>query len=315
MARQRIFNHNRLGKYYWQTANIVDDLDLSVYAFRLYAHLVRISSISNVDVSTRALSTACKMSLGMVSDAKQELADANLISITKKPSGRRFDYDEISILDIAQRNIEHCQKRLASSPHELIESPHELIESQDELTSSLSEHLINNQEQTRPKSRNDRGAFAPIITPVSPDASVANATAKTDFDALAREAGIHNQSAPPRKPRKLATNLTLDTTDDECVKAYLRILCQDEITQTNAGMITKRVSDLGLWVATLEQWARGNNGMSYNPTNFSAMFDNYDRRVIAANTPKTTTGNGRQPLAEPAGFAVLRQMMGSNNGE
>ena len=80
----RIFNKNRPGKYYWQTANIVDDLDISVNAFRLYGHLVRISSINDSDIGTRALASACKMSIGAVSHAKKELQDAGLISIEAK---------------------------------------------------------------------------------------------------------------------------------------------------------------------------------------------------------------------------------------
>jgi hypothetical protein len=174
-------------------------------------------------------------------------------------------------------------------------------------------------EESREEGEERRGedicAGAPIITPISPDADIANATAKTDYDALARSAGIANQPAPQRKPRKLATNLTVDTTDDERVRAYLRILRQDEITRSNAEHIASRVSDLGLWVATLERWAYGDGSVSYKPTNFSGMFENYDRRVTQAGATKPANTNGRQPLAEPKGFAVLRQMMGGGNGE
>jgi hypothetical protein len=172
-----------------------------------------------------------------------------------------------------------------------------------------------NEPSNEPLEEKDDGAGAPIITPVPAGADVANATASTDFDAQARAAGIHNQSAPPRKPRKSPANLTLDTADDERVKAYLRILCQHEITQTNAGLICQRVSDLGLWVAALERWAQGDGSVSYRPTNFSGLFENYDRRVTAASTPKPAQSNGRQPLTEPAGFAILRQMTGGNNGK
>ena len=313
MSRQRVFNHNRLGKYYWQTANIVDDMGLSPYAFRLYSRLLRVSSIKNVDISTRSLAKACNMSAGKISAAKTELVEAGLIAIDKKTSGRGFAYDEINILDIAQRNLDHCHPEEACSPDELLVSPHERISSPHELIVSPREPLTRNTRKNKTEARKDDGANAPIIiTQLAPDADVANATAKPDFDKLAREAGIHNQPAP-RKPRKLATNLTVDTTDDERVKAYLRILHQDEITLTNAGMIERRVSDLGLWVATLELWARGNGSTSYNPTNFAGMFENYDRRVIAANTPKTQPLRHSEPLTEPAGFDLLRRMTGGGN--
>jgi hypothetical protein len=178
-------------------------------------------------------------------------------------------------------------------------------------------HASREEESREEKSREEKndGAFAPIIIPPPADADIANATAKTDFDALAREAGIHNQPAP-RKPRKSPANLTIDTADDERVKAYLRILCQDEITPTNAALIQKRVSDLGLWVATLERWARGNGSESYRPTNFSAMFENYDRRVVAANVPQTVPPAGKPaPLSYFGEGGVLDQAMNAVWGD
>ena len=129
----RIFNQNKPGKYFWQTANIVDDLGLSVYAFRLYCHLVRVSSMKNVDISTRALAEACKVSVHAVSDAKHELVKLKLISLKERTGQRGRPYHEITILDITQRNVEHCERsqsslqELYSSHEELISTPQELI--------------------------------------------------------------------------------------------------------------------------------------------------------------------------------------------
>lgn len=125
MGNNRIVNQNRLGKYYWQTANLIDDLGLSVYAFRLYCHLVRVSSLDNVDIATRALAKSCSISIGKVCQAKTELEAAKLISITPMKGNRGRPFHIITILDIAERNIQHCQ----SSSHELNRSPHELISS------------------------------------------------------------------------------------------------------------------------------------------------------------------------------------------
>ncbi len=161
----RIFNENRLAKYYWQTANIVDDLGLSVYAFRLYAHLVRVSSLHDVDVSVRALATACRMSVGAVSNAKSELEEAGLIHVREVPGNRGRPFHEITILDIAARNVAHCQ----SSSHELISSPHELNRSPDELISSRGDTPYKNvqkrskkQQQHARKRAKDADADEPI---------------------------------------------------------------------------------------------------------------------------------------------------------
>ena len=101
----RIINQNRHAKYYFQVANLVDDLGLSPYAFRLYCHLVRISSLKDCKTRTRDLAEACKMSLGQVSKAKQELIEAGLISIQAEGQGRQH---VITIEDITPRNVAHC---------------------------------------------------------------------------------------------------------------------------------------------------------------------------------------------------------------
>jgi hypothetical protein len=103
------------------------------------------------------------------------------------------------------------------------------------------------------------------------------------------------------RPRKSPANITMETADDDRVKAYLRILHQHEITPTNVGYIKERVSDLVLWEATLTRWAQGDGERSWGIKEFGKMFDNYDRRVIAASTK--TPGDAKpsaQPQATPA---------------
>jgi hypothetical protein len=55
---------------------MVDDMEISPRAFRLYAHIVRRGECWE---NTRNLARACKMSTGAISRAKKELQQVNLI--------------------------------------------------------------------------------------------------------------------------------------------------------------------------------------------------------------------------------------------
>lgn len=86
--------------------NIVDDLGLDCYAFRLYAHLRRVAGEhGECWQSTRTLAAHCRMSTGRVSAAKSALADAGLIRIEER-AGAGGLYHVITIVDIWQRNAE-----------------------------------------------------------------------------------------------------------------------------------------------------------------------------------------------------------------
>jgi len=131
---------------FWQTPNIVDDFDLSVYAFRLYQHFERVcgSKDGSSWQNTKTLSLYCGMSTGMVSNAKKELAEHNppliRIEFKKKPNDFGY-YHDITILDVWEMNEKHFnkekqvflpkldriekEKKSRSSPHELAGSLHE----------------------------------------------------------------------------------------------------------------------------------------------------------------------------------------------
>lgn len=83
--------------------NIVDDMHLSPYAFRLYSHFKRVAGdFGACWQSSNTLAIACNMSTGMISKAKHELADTNppLIRIQKKTKPGGDWYHEIKITDI-----------------------------------------------------------------------------------------------------------------------------------------------------------------------------------------------------------------------
>lgn len=120
--------------------NIIDDLDLSVYAFRLYFHIKRRAGENgNCWESTATLAKACNMSTGMVSKAKTELAEKGLITITHVARDKsKPAHHNISVDDIWMRNILAYEKPVRSqdertptreSVHHMneVRSPHETI--------------------------------------------------------------------------------------------------------------------------------------------------------------------------------------------
>lgn len=79
--------------------DVVTDMDLDVYAFRLYVHVLKEAGLGGcISVSTRDLAGFCGMSIGKVVGAKRELAEADLIVVE---SQGRTEPDEILVCNIA----------------------------------------------------------------------------------------------------------------------------------------------------------------------------------------------------------------------
>jgi len=150
-------------KYFIQIPNLIDDLDLSVYAFRLYVHLKRVAGDDGTCwQSTRTLSKECGISMGKIPDTKKELKDKGLITIEHKPTKRGGrDYHEITLVDIWQKNMDtyaSSPDELASSPDELASSPHELKKNSiknnhNKNSGSVASEFENNIQMLTPHSR------------------------------------------------------------------------------------------------------------------------------------------------------------------
>ena len=113
-----------LRKFFTIVPNIIDDMDLSLIAFRLYHHYKRVAGDNGACwQSVETLAKACKMSVGSVVKARKELEAAGLIEITYQynPHGGR-NYNTITVTDLWEQNI----KEATTSPHELATSPHEV---------------------------------------------------------------------------------------------------------------------------------------------------------------------------------------------
>jgi len=92
--------------YFAQIPNLVDLMELSPHAYRLYGHLRRVAGESGrCWQSTKPLAAACDMSLGKVSECKQELENVYppLIRVESKAFDRG-SYHEITITDIWELN-------------------------------------------------------------------------------------------------------------------------------------------------------------------------------------------------------------------
>lgn len=137
--------------------NMIDDLKLSVHAFRLYVHIARVvgSGWRKCTQGTRLMADICNMSMASVSKAKRELVELGLIEVKKIPTPNGIG-DEISLVDIWTANNDIYQSNVAddailpttqfcgvSYPHsscgELDSSSGEEHSSQDERNSSPDE--------------------------------------------------------------------------------------------------------------------------------------------------------------------------------
>lgn len=102
-------------KYVWFTMmpNIVDEMELGVYEFRIYLHLRRRYGENHSPCweGTRAMARICKMSVGKVSAAKQSLRKRGLIHIEEKKDGANNIYHSITILDIWPVNYDEFHRR------------------------------------------------------------------------------------------------------------------------------------------------------------------------------------------------------------
>jgi len=133
-------------RYYTQVPNMVDDSDLSVFAFRLYIHLKRVAGDEgSCWQSTETLAESCKMGMATVSRSKTELSEKGFIFIEEIKDehhpGRAFH--RITIKDLWPEN----SSRYQTSPQKLQTSCVEVQTSPQELKNNPIKNNINNDEE------------------------------------------------------------------------------------------------------------------------------------------------------------------------
>lgn len=119
----KLFDNSNDRKYFFIVPNILDDLNLSAHAFRLYCHLKRVAG-ENGECwqSTNTISKKCNMGMATVSKAKKELLKNGLIEIIKTKSKRGKNSHTISIVDVWAANIKKCSENSITSTGEVINS-------------------------------------------------------------------------------------------------------------------------------------------------------------------------------------------------
>src|ERR1051326_1473018 len=129
---ETVFDDSDLRRYRTELPNIIDDLDLSLCAYRLYGHYKRVAGSGGVCFqSNRTIAAACKMSVGSVVNARKELAaereelgGASLITVTKRGTAGS-EHVNVRIVDIWEYNMRRYAVRSDRSPDEGGGSPHE----------------------------------------------------------------------------------------------------------------------------------------------------------------------------------------------
>jgi hypothetical protein len=103
-------------KYWIQIPNLIDELELSPYAVRLYLRLKRRAGENgSCYESSSNLAKGCKMSTHKVVDAKRELQKAGLISVyTEKGKHGGRDYHVIQVTDIWHSNFEYFTSQVST---------------------------------------------------------------------------------------------------------------------------------------------------------------------------------------------------------
>lgn len=115
-------------QYFTIIPNIIEDMDLSAIAFRLYFHIKRVAGEDGVCYqTTKTLAEKCNVSTGSISKAKEELRSKKLIRKTTINTGRGKPLHTIKIVDIWNQNMSHySSSKFINSPGEFISSTGEI---------------------------------------------------------------------------------------------------------------------------------------------------------------------------------------------
>lgn len=154
---------------YYQMPNMVDYLHLSPYAFRLYSHYKRVTGQNGICwESVKTISKYCSMAAGMVTKARKELAESNLIVVRRKPSRNGSQLYLITIRDIWDENFKFViPDEFKDSLSETKDSPHERKDSCSETkNTTVNNTSINN---INIKSIPQAVTQEPIREPCDPD--------------------------------------------------------------------------------------------------------------------------------------------------
>lgn len=253
----KIVNGER--KYFAIIPHIVDDMGLSVWAYRLYGHFRRVAGEDGGACwqSTRTLAEACKMSTGQVAKAKLELVEAGLITITNE-RGAHGDYHVITIADVWALNMARYSQTEQTetgerSPGERYRSPHERKRSPGE-------------------TKKNPGRKTPVFSKAE----------KTE-EVVATTTRFVDQRTANEKPVTGATSAN-SSSDDTPAKLTLREKVAAEIRKQDNGT---RIPDMAAIDRALDLWGREAEGRGWKMTNIDAILERYDIVLQGAAHPRS----------------------------
>lgn len=139
-------------RYRWyrtEIPNLLDDSNLSPSAYRLYGHIKRVAGDKGVcRDSTRQMAVHCRMSIGMVSEARKDLLDRGLINVAGRgPHG----LDIIEVTDVWPKNYEKYNQ---SSQYERCDTEIESLPDEQRSDSEQIDTQRSHCEQIEPQSSN-----------------------------------------------------------------------------------------------------------------------------------------------------------------
>lgn len=116
MGEESKDNHR---KYRTELPNMIDDSDLSVYEFRLYAHYKRVAGDSGeCTEGLRTIAEKCRMSIGKASMARKELIEKKYI-ILHEGNSNKGEADTVLIVNMWKHNYKKYAPP-TRSPHEQV---------------------------------------------------------------------------------------------------------------------------------------------------------------------------------------------------
>lgn len=283
MTDHKIIDQGDLRCYRIEIPNLIDDMNLSPFAFRLYVHFKRVAGANNESAcyqSTKTLSKICNMSEGMVTKAKGELEKVNLINIEcKKNEKGGKDYHFITIIDIWKKNFDTYSKKknIPSSCDELAygtNSPGELTSSCDEFTNSPGElknkhikNISNSSEDELRISSQKKVIDTEILKP------------QTDggfylFNTL----GEIQRERSRRPPEKFQNSVQKKMFEEEEIR-----LGYSELVKAINHFISKGITSRGEIITRLKNWTLGSQAKNTSSNHSYINLDNknYDKSKAA----------------------------------
>lgn len=282
--------------YFTMLPNLVDDLDLDPYEFRLYCHLRRVSGERGACwQSTATLAEACKMSAGKVSQAKQKLATVGLIAIEERRTDGGINH-VITVADIWEQNSVHQMNALAKeSVHQVnanAESVHQMNAERSPGETKKNPSKKNHEEkdkEAKPVSGDD-GALRAQPPDFLPDLFALSITeikvqqfAREQYQAIFEAERARGDAARRSLLKYIEQKLSLN--NEPAIVAF-----RDEThyypQDTWKLRIVEQVGRNGkvdLWRQVVAAYV----GLGWNPRNVKAMLEWFERGEIPTTTPAT----------------------------